>query len=35
MQNNPVPWIIFSGVSNNMRAYLLDLDVIEIPIKID
>ena len=23
MQNNPVPWIIFSGVSNNMRAYLL------------
>ena len=35
MQNNPVPWIIFSGVSNDMRAYLLDLDVIEIPIKID
>ena len=35
MQNNPVPWIIFSGVSNNMRAYILDLDLIEIPIKID
>ena len=33
MQNNPVPWIIFSGVSNNMRAYILDSDVIEIPIK--
>ena len=35
MQNNPVPWIIFSGVSNNMRAYILDLDIIEITIKID
>ncbi len=34
MQNNPVPWIIFSGISNNMRAYLLGSDVIEIPIKI-
>ena len=33
MQNNPVPWIIFSGVNNNLKAYLLDSDVIEIPIK--
>ncbi len=33
MQNNPVPWIIFSGVTNDLTAYLLDLDVIEIPIK--
>ena len=33
MQNNPVPWIIFSGVSNDLKAYLLDSDVIEIPIK--
>ena len=33
MQNNPVPWIIFSGVNNDLRAYLLDSDVIEIPIK--
>jgi proteasome lid subunit RPN8/RPN11 len=33
MQNNPVPWIIFSGVNNNLKAYLLDPDVIEIPIK--
>ena len=33
MQNNPVPWIIFSGVNNNVKAYLLDSDVIEIPIK--
>ena len=33
MLNNPVPWIIFSGVNNDLRAYLLDSDVIEIPIK--
>ena len=35
MQNNPVPWIIFSGVDNNLRAYLIVSDVTEIPIKID
>ena len=35
MQNNPVPWIIFSGVNNNLKAYLLDSNIIEIPIKID
>ena len=33
MQNNPVPWIIFSGVNNDLKAYLLNSDVIEIPIK--
>ena len=33
MRNNPVPWIIFSGVNNDLKAYLLDSDVIEIPIK--
>ena len=33
MQNNPVPWIIFSGVNNDLKAYLLDSDLIEIPIK--
>ena len=33
MQNNPVPWIIFYGVTNDLTAYLLDSDVIEIPIK--
>ena len=33
MQNNPVPWIIFSGVTNDLTAYLLNSDVIEIPIK--
>tara|TARA_B100001167_G_scaffold106686_1_gene65272 strand:+ start:53 stop:457 length:405 start_codon:yes stop_codon:yes gene_type:complete len=35
MQNNPVPWIIFSGITNDLSAYLLDSDVIEIPIKIN
>jgi len=33
MQNNPVPWIIFSCATNDLKAYLLDSDVIEIPIK--
>ena len=33
MQNNPVPWIIFSGITNDLTAYMLDTDVIEIPIK--
>ena len=33
MQNNPIPWIIFSGLTNDLTAYLLDSDVIEIPIK--
>jgi len=34
MQNNPVPWIIFSGVNNDLKAYLLDSTIIEIQIKI-
>ena len=33
MRNNLVPWIIFSGVTSELTAYLLDSDVIEIPIK--
>ena len=35
MQNNTVPWIIFSGVNNDLKAYLLDSTIIEIQIKID
>ena len=35
MQNNPVPWIIFSGVNNDLKAYMLDSTIIEIQIKID
>ena len=33
MQNNPVPWIIFSGVTKKLTVYMLDSDVTEIPIK--
>ena len=33
MRNNPVPWIIFSGITNDLTAYMLDSDVVEIPIK--
>ena len=33
MRNNPVPWIIFSGITNDLTAYMLNSDVIEIPIK--
>ena len=33
MRNNPVPWIIFSGITNDLTAYMLDSDVIEILIK--
>ena len=32
MKINPVPWIIFSGLTNDFKAYLLELDIIEIPI---
>ena len=35
MQNNPIPWIIFSGVNNEFKAYLLDSTIIEVQIKID
>ncbi|MFQ5497924.1 MAG: Mov34/MPN/PAD-1 family protein [Nitrosopumilus sp.] len=32
MQSNPVVWIIYSGINKNFRAYILDSDIIEIPI---
>ena len=32
MKINPVPWIIFSGLTNDFKAYMLELDIIEIPI---
>ena len=32
MYSNPVVWVIYSGESNNFRAYLLDSEVIEISI---
>jgi len=33
MQSNPVVWIIYSGINKNFRAYLLESDIKEIPIK--
>ena len=33
MQSNPVVWIIYSGINKNFKAYLLELDIIEISIK--
>ena len=33
MQSNPVAWIIYSGVNQDFRAFLLESDIIEIPIE--
>lgn len=33
MQINPVVWIIYSGINKNFRAYLLETDIVEIPIE--
>ena len=33
MLSNPVVWIIYSGINKNFKAYLLESDIIEIPIK--
>ena len=32
MHSNPVVWIIYSGANKNFKAYVLESDVIEIPI---
>ena len=33
MQSNPVAWIIYSGINKNFKAYLLESDIVEIPIE--
>jgi len=33
MYSNPVAWIIYSGINKNFRAYLLETDIVEIPIE--
>ena len=33
MQSNPVTWIIYSGTNKDFRAYLLESEIIEIPIE--
>ena len=32
MQSNPVIWIIYSGINKNFKAFLLESNIIEIPI---
>lgn len=33
MQSNPVVWVIYSGVSENFRAYMLESDILEIQVQ--
>ena len=33
MKGNPVPWVIYSGLTKEMKAYLLNSEIIQIPIK--
>ena len=33
MKGNPIPWIIYSGLTKEMKAYLLDSEIIQILIK--
>ncbi len=33
MQSNPVTWMIYSGISKNLRAYILESEIIEVSIK--
>ena len=32
MQSNPVVWIIYSGMNKNFKAFILESDIVEIPI---
>jgi [CysO sulfur-carrier protein]-S-L-cysteine hydrolase len=33
MHSNPVVWVIYSGISNNFRAYMLESDILEVMIE--
>ncbi len=33
MQSNPVVWIIYSGINKNFRAFVLESEILEIPIE--
>ncbi|MFB5612628.1 MAG: Mov34/MPN/PAD-1 family protein [Nitrosarchaeum sp.] len=33
MRGNPVIWVIYSGISNNFRAYILESDILEVTIE--
>lgn len=34
MEINPVPWVIFSNLSNEFKAYIYNSDIIPVPVKI-
>ena len=34
MEINPVPWIIFSNIHDEFKAYIYDLDLVPVPVKI-
>ncbi len=34
MEINPVPWIIFSNLSNEFKAYIYNSDIVPVPVKI-
>ena len=34
METNPVPWVIFSGIHDEFKAYIYDLDLVPVPVKI-
>ncbi|MFB5628774.1 MAG: Mov34/MPN/PAD-1 family protein [Nitrosarchaeum sp.] len=33
MRSNPVIWVIYSGITNNFRAYILESDILEVTIE--
>ena len=33
MENNPYVWIIYSGIYKDFRAFILESDIVEIPIQ--
>ena len=35
MQSNPVVWIIYSGINKNFRAFVLETEIVEIPIELN
>ena len=34
METNPVPWVIFSNLNNDFRAYIYNSDIVPVPVKI-
>ena len=34
METNPVPWVIFSNINNDFRAYIYNSEIVPVPVKI-